>query len=45
MAYAFGPFLLDVPNRKLLSNSQPVAITARVFDLLTVLRRTEPASR
>jgi len=47
MAYAFGPFVLDVANRKLLNGSEPVAITARVFDLLTVLveRAGQPVTK
>jgi TolB-like protein/DNA-binding winged helix-turn-helix (wHTH) protein len=35
--YAFGPFVLDARNRKLLENGAPVTITSRVLDLLVVL--------
>jgi DNA-binding winged helix-turn-helix (wHTH) protein len=34
--YEFGPFRLDVSERILLSNNQPTAIKAKVFDLLTL---------
>ncbi len=37
--YAFGPFVLDGANRRLVRDSTPVAITARVFDILVVLVR------
>jgi TolB-like protein/DNA-binding winged helix-turn-helix (wHTH) protein/Flp pilus assembly protein TadD len=39
LSYAFGPFVLDVANRRLLRDGAPVAITARVFDVLVVLVR------
>lgn len=35
--YAFGPFLLDVSERLLRRDSRPVPLTAKAFDLLTVL--------
>jgi serine/threonine-protein kinase len=35
--YAFHPFVLDTANRRLLRDGTPVAITARVFDILVVL--------
>lgn len=35
--YAFGPFVLDTGGRQLLRYDQPVAITARVFDILCAL--------
>jgi DNA-binding response OmpR family regulator len=38
-AYAFGPFLLEPRERRLLRNGQPVPLTVRAFDLLQVLVR------
>jgi TolB-like protein/DNA-binding winged helix-turn-helix (wHTH) protein len=35
--YAFGPFVLDLANRRLLREGVPVGITARIFDILVVL--------
>ncbi len=35
--YAFGPFVLDIANRRLVRDGAPVPITARVFDILVVL--------
>ena len=35
--YEFGPFLLDVGERRLLRNGQPVPLRAKVFDTLRVL--------
>jgi TolB-like protein/DNA-binding winged helix-turn-helix (wHTH) protein len=35
--YAFGPFLLDVAENLLLRDLQPVSITSKAFELLTVL--------
>lgn len=35
--YAFGPFVLDTGSRQLLRAGRPVAITARVFDILCAL--------
>jgi len=35
--YAFGPFLLDVNERKLVRGNQEIRIRARVFDTLCVL--------
>lgn len=36
-AYAFGPFVLDPADRRLLRNGQPVEVSARYFDALTLL--------
>jgi DNA-binding winged helix-turn-helix (wHTH) protein/TolB-like protein/Tfp pilus assembly protein PilF len=38
-AYAFGPFLLEARERRLLRDGQPVPVTVKVFDLLEVLVR------
>jgi serine/threonine-protein kinase len=38
-AYSFGPFLLDVAERLLLRDRQPVALTPKAFDLLVQLIR------
>jgi DNA-binding winged helix-turn-helix (wHTH) protein/TolB-like protein/tetratricopeptide (TPR) repeat protein len=35
--YAFGPFLLDTRERRLLRDGQPVPLTIKAFDLLEVL--------
>ena len=35
--YEFGPFLLDVRERRLLRNGRPVPLRAKVFDTLSVL--------
>src|SRR5438552_411915 len=35
--YAFGRFYLDPAERRLLRGEKPVALTAKVFDILTVL--------
>ena len=35
--YAFGPFRLDVAERRLLRDGDPVMLTPRVFDLLALL--------
>lgn len=35
--YAFGPFRVDVAENQLLRDSQPVPLTSRAFELLTVL--------
>ena len=35
--YEFGPFALDVAERRLAREGQPVALKPKVFDLLTVL--------
>jgi DNA-binding winged helix-turn-helix (wHTH) protein len=35
--YEFGPFQLDPPERLLLCDGQPVAMTPKAFDLLVVL--------
>lgn len=37
--YEFGPFRLDVAERRLLRDGSPVAVTAKVFEILTVLVR------
>src|SRR5262245_1002388 len=37
--YAFGPFVVETANRRLLRDGEPVAITARVFDILVALVR------
>ena len=37
--YAFGPFVLDPISRPLWRDGEAVAITARVFDILTALVR------
>ena len=35
--YEFGPFLLDIGERRLLRNGEPVPLRAKVFDTLRVL--------
>ena len=35
--YAFGPFRLEVIERRLLRDGEPVNLTPRVFDLLALL--------
>ena len=35
--YAFGPFRVDLPERLLLRDAQPVPLTGKAFDLLAVL--------
>src|SRR5512143_1524515 len=40
-AYAFGPFLLEPRERRLLRNGQPVPLTVKAFDLLEVLVRRD----
>lgn len=35
--YAFGPFLMDLGERLLLRDSQPVPLTSKAFELLAVL--------
>ena len=35
--WAFGPFVLDVSERRLLRDGQPVPLTPKAFDLLCVL--------
>lgn len=37
--YAFGPYRLDVPDRLLTRDGEPVALRAKVFDTLVVLVR------
>lgn len=37
--YRFGPFLLDVPDRSLKRNGDPLALTPKQFDLLVALVR------
>jgi DNA-binding winged helix-turn-helix (wHTH) protein len=37
--YEFGPFRLDVAERRLLRGRRPVPLTCKVFDLLTLLVR------
>jgi DNA-binding winged helix-turn-helix (wHTH) protein len=37
--YEFGPFRLDVAERRLLRGGRPVRLTCKVFDLLTLLVR------
>lgn len=37
VCYVFGPYLLDTANRRVIRDEQPVAITARVFELLVAL--------
>ncbi|MCP4045163.1 MAG: hypothetical protein GY732_04145 [Gammaproteobacteria bacterium] len=37
--YRFGDFLIDMAQRELLHNEQPVFVQSRVFDLLTYLAR------
>src|SRR5688572_22843245 len=37
--YRFGPFLLDVAERRLLRDRQPVGLTPKAFDLLVQLIR------
>jgi DNA-binding winged helix-turn-helix (wHTH) protein/TolB-like protein/tetratricopeptide (TPR) repeat protein len=39
LQYAFGPYVVDSGNRRLLRDGEPVAITARVFDILVALIR------
>ncbi len=39
--YAFGPFLLDSRERRLLRDGQPVPLTIKAFDLLEVLARND----
>ena len=36
-AYVFGPFVLDPADRRLLRDGQPVEVSARYFDALTLL--------
>jgi DNA-binding winged helix-turn-helix (wHTH) protein/TolB-like protein len=36
-SYAFGPFLLDTRERRLLRDGEPVPLTLKAFDLLVVL--------
>jgi DNA-binding winged helix-turn-helix (wHTH) protein len=36
-AYVFGPFVLDPADRRLLREGQPVEVSARYFDALTLL--------
>jgi DNA-binding winged helix-turn-helix (wHTH) protein len=36
-AYAFGPFVLDPADRRLLRDGRPVDVSARYFDALTLL--------
>ena len=40
-AYAFGPFLLEPRERRLLRDGQPVPLTVKTFDLLEVLVRRQ----
>lgn len=35
--YRFGPFILDIPERRLLKDGEPVALTPKAFDTLTFL--------
>lgn len=35
--YAFGPFRLDVPDRRLLREGEPVLLARKAFDLLLIL--------
>jgi len=37
--YEFGPFRLDVAERRLLRGRRPIPLTCKVFDLLTLLVR------
>ena len=39
--YAFGPFLLDARERRLLRDGQPVPLTIKAFDLLEVLAKND----
>ena len=39
--YAFGPFLLDTRERRLLRDGQPVPLTIKAFDLLEVLAKND----
>ncbi len=39
--YAFGPFLLDSRERRLLRDGQPVSLTMKAFDLLEVLAKND----
>jgi DNA-binding winged helix-turn-helix (wHTH) protein/TolB-like protein/Tfp pilus assembly protein PilF len=39
--YAFGPFLLDSRERRLLRDGQPVPLTIKAFDVLEALARNE----
>jgi eukaryotic-like serine/threonine-protein kinase len=45
--YTFGAFEVDAANRRLLRDGAPVAVTARVFDILLVLvqRSGQPISK
>jgi TolB-like protein/Flp pilus assembly protein TadD len=38
-AYQFGPFILDTVERRLLRDGRPVALTAKLFDILLLLVR------
>jgi DNA-binding winged helix-turn-helix (wHTH) protein len=38
--YEFGPFLLDVRERRLLRDGRPVQLRAKVLDTLRVLWKT-----
>jgi DNA-binding winged helix-turn-helix (wHTH) protein len=40
-AFAFGPFLLEPRERRLLRNGEPVPLTVKAFDLLEVLVRRQ----
>ena len=35
--FAFGPYRLDIPERQLLREGQPVPLPPKLFDLLTTL--------
>ena len=37
MAYRFGPFQLDVGERRLLRTGTPIVVTPRAFDVLAVM--------
>ena len=39
--YAFGPFLLDTRERRLLRDGEPVPLTIKAFDLLEVLAKND----
>ncbi len=41
VVYAFGPFLLDSRERRLLRDGQPVPLTIKAFDLLEVLAQND----
>ena len=41
MSYSFGPYLLDVGERRLLRGDEPVALPPKVFDLLAALVRRQ----